>query len=145
MNRLPDWEAKLSEFIIANRDRPFAWGSWDCILMACAAVEAMTGEDPAAEYRGRYDDATGAAQALRDLGEGTLLRTVDSVFERRPAGMARRGDLVWFEQSVGLCIGGEGLFVGEERVATSADVPMRAGLISVPRSLFLKAWTVGDG
>lgn len=142
MKRLPDWEARLSAWIVANRDRQHEYGQWDCILMACSAVEAQTGVDPAAEYRGRYSDAKGAAVALRELGKGTLLKTVDDVFERRPVGMARRGDLVWFEQSVGVCVGGAGLFVGEERLAERADVPMREGLIRIPRARFVKAWTV---
>lgn len=140
--RRPDWEARLSAFIIENRDRPFEWGQWDCILMACAAVYAMTGDDAAAKYRGQYSDAAGAAKALRELGQGTLLKTVDAEFQRRPIGMARRGDLVWFSGSVGICAGGAGLFVGEERLADKADIPMREGLIAIPRANFVKAWTV---
>tara|TARA_B100000678_G_scaffold291122_1_gene306382 strand:- start:12973 stop:13401 length:429 start_codon:yes stop_codon:yes gene_type:complete len=142
MNRLPDWEERLSAFIIANRDRPHDWGQHDCILMACGGVEAQTGIDPAKAYRGRYSDAAGAARALRELGKGTLLKTVDAEFERRPVGMARRGDLVWYEGSVGLCAGGAGLFVGEERLTNKAGLPMREGLVAIPRALLSKAWTV---
>jgi hypothetical protein len=140
--RLSDWEQRLSDWIVANRSRPHEWGQWDCILMATSAVAAMTGEDPAAEYRGRYSDERGAAEALRDLGQGTLLKTVDAAFERRPVGKARRGDLVWFEKSVGVCVGGAGLFVGEERLADKAGLPLREGMIVIPRRYFLKAWTV---
>lgn len=140
--RAPDWEARLSDWIVANRDRPFEWGAWDCVLAAMSAVEAMTGEDPGAAYRGRYDTKEGAAQALRTIGAGTLLKTVDAQFERRPTGRARRGDLFWFEGAVGICIGGAGLFVGEERLADKASIALRAGLITIPRSLLTKAWTV---
>ncbi|QDP64458.1 MAG: hypothetical protein Tp156MES38741_49 [Prokaryotic dsDNA virus sp.] len=140
--RLPDWEARLSEWIVTNRSREFAWGEWDCILMACSAVEAQTGVDPAKEYRGRYSDARGAAGALRELGKGTLLKTVDDVFERRPVGKARRGDLVMFDQSIGVCVGGAALFVGEERLTEAAGIPLREGLVTIPRALFSKAWTV---
>lgn len=142
MTRLPDWEARLSAWIVANRAREFAWGNWDCILMACSAVKAQTGLDPAAEYRGRYIDARGAAEALREIGKGTLLKTVDDVFERRPVGKARRGDLVMFEQSIGVCVGGAGFFVGEERLADAAGIPMREGLVTIPRVSLTQAWTV---
>ena len=135
MTRLPDWEARLSAWIVANRSREFAWGQWDCILMACSAVEAQTGADPAAEYRG-------AAEALRELGKGTLLKTVDAEFDRRPVGKARRGDLVMFDQSIGVCVGGAGLFVGEERLTDAAGIPMRAGLVTIPRASLTQAWTV---
>lgn len=139
--RLPDWEPRLSAWIAANRSREFAWGEWDCILMACSAVEAQTGVDPAAKYRGRYSDARGAAEALRVLGKGTLLKTVDDVFERRPVGRARRGDLVMRKGAIGVCVGGTGLFVGDaEHVETGGIVG--TGLVPVARAEFEKAWTV---
>lgn len=141
MMRFPDWEARLSEWIVANRSREFAWGEWDCILMACSAVEAQTGVDPAEQYRGRYSDARGAAEALRELGKGTLLKTVDDVFERRPVGKARRGDLVMRKGAIGVCVGGAGLFVGDAEHLETSNI-VGAGLVPVPRSEFEKAWTV---
>lgn len=142
MRRLPDWEERLGAFIAEARDRPFAWGSWDCILMSASAIQAQTGTDIAAEYRGKYHDKAGAAAILKAQGEGTLLRTLDAVLPRRKPSKARRGDLVWFKGSVGVCAGAEGLFVGEERLADAADVVMREGLIAVPRRLWAKAWAV---
>jgi hypothetical protein len=140
--RLADWEQRLSAWIVANRDRPFAWGTWDCALAAFDAAAAITGEDRAAEFRGQYDCRKGSAEALRRLGKGTLIRTINAKYERRPVGKARRGDLVWHSGSVGVCVGGAGLFVGEERLADAAGVQMREGLITVPRKLLTKAWTV---
>lgn len=142
MARFDDWESRLGQFIADNRDRQFEWGNFDCILMACAAVEAMTGSDAAKAYRGQYSDRAGSAKALRDLGEGTLLKTVDAVFARKPPAFAQRGDLVWFAGSVGICIGAHGLFVGEERLADKAGIPMRDGLVAIPRRDFMKAWAV---
>lgn len=140
--RLPDWEERLYAFIAGVRDRPFAWGAHDCILFACGAVAAMTGDDPAREYRGKYDSAKGAAEALRELGKGTLLKTVDSEFKRKPTNLAYRGDLIWLAGSVGVCMGATALFVGEVRLAEKAGVLMREGLIAVDRTHWQKAWTV---
>lgn len=142
MNRLTDWEERLATFVADNRERPFAWGQWDCILMACAAVEAMTGVDPAAEYRGRYSDREGAALALRELGKGTLVKTIASVFPERPIGKAQRGDIVLFRGSAGIAMGAYGLFVGEETLADAVATPQRVGLVSIPRGLWEKAWAV---
>lgn len=142
MKRLTDWEERLGLFIAENRERRFAWGEWDCILFACAAVEAMTGTDPASEYRGRYDDAKGAALALRVLGKGTLVKTIDATFPHRPLGKAQRGDIVLFRGSAGICMGAFGLFVGEDALADAVATPQREGLVSIPRSLFEKAWAV---
>lgn len=122
---------------------PFAWSTNDCITFATAAAAAMTGEDKASAYRGQYDDRKGAAAILKRLGQGTLLRTVNANFEPCKPGFARRGDLVWFKGSVGVSVGAEALFVGEERLARAEGVAVRAGLVAVPRGRWTKAWRVG--
>lgn len=142
MMRLPDWEERLSAYVASVRRRPFAWGEHDCILFAAAAAEAVTGEDVAAGYRGKYRDKAGAAAILQAQGAGTLLATVDATLPRRKPALARRGDWVWYLGAVGLCMGRDALFVGEERLAEAAGVLMREGLITIPRPLWEKAWAV---
>lgn len=142
MTRLDDWEARLGAYLGSVRDQPFAWGEHDCSLFVGSAVAAMTGVDPAEPYRGRYSDRKGATAALKAVGSGTLLRSLDAAFERRKPSHARRGDIVWFNGSIGICNGAHGLFVGEERLANAADVPAREGLIAIPRRFFTKAWAV---
>lgn len=142
MNRLPDWEQRLAEYAASIRDLPFAWGSHDCILFAASAIEAMTGTDIAAAYRGRYDSKISAAAILKEVGEGTLLKTLNATLEKRKPSRARRGDLVWSEGSVGVCMGPIALFVGEHHLADATGVAMREGLISIPRRLWSKAWAV---
>lgn len=134
MSRLPDWEARLMAFISAGYSRPFVWGRWDCALFATACAAELTGEDRAAAFRGQYDTREGAALALRTLGKGTLLATMNDLFPLRPVGLARRGDLVAYGSSIGVCMGRYGLFVGEEGE--------REGLVSVPRGEFSRAWEV---
>lgn len=140
--RLPDWEQRLSAFMIANRDREFAFGDWDCILFACAAAEAITGDDKAAAYRGRYSNAKGARAALREIGKGTLLRTVDAEFKRKPVGYAGRGDLVWREGCVGVCLGQNAAFLTEPGLLDKHNVPRLGNMVLLPRSLWQKAWAV---
>lgn len=142
MTRLPDWEQRLSAYITAAWDRPFDWGQHDCILHSASAVEAQTGVDIAADYRGRYSDKASAAAILKTQGEGTLLRTLDATLERRKPSRARRGDLVWYKGAIGVCLGAEAAFVGEDRLADAANVVMREGLVMISRGLWTKAWTV---
>lgn len=142
MNRLPEWEERLTAYIAEVRARPFEWGQHDCVLHGASAVEATTGVDIAADYRGSYHDKAGAAAILKTQGKGTLLRTLDATLERRKPSRARRGDLVWSSGSVGVCLGAVAAFVGEERLAEKAGVLMREGLITVPRPLWAKAWAV---
>jgi hypothetical protein len=130
--RLPDWEQRLSDYLAAARDRAHAYGSHDCALHGASAVQAMTGEDPLAAYRGHYSTELGAARALRRLGvkQATLEATFDALFSPIPKALAGRGDLVMADGSIGVCIGGEALFVSDD------------GLVRVVRAAWSKAWRV---
>lgn len=130
--RLPEWENLLSAFIADNAEKPFHWGDWDCAQFATAGAAAITGDDKAAAFRGAdYSDAAGAALALRELGAGTLLATLDSWYPRKPVSHAGRGDLVWAENAVGICMGSHGLFL-----------PVGSSYCTVPRAKFIYAWEV---
>lgn len=135
MIRKSTWEAGLNAYLATKRSEPFVWGANDCALFIAGAVEAMTGVDPARAYRGQYKTAAGSAKALKRIGAGTLETTLDATFEPVSTGFIRRGDLVWNGDSVGVCIGAEAVFVGEEGSV--------AGLVRIPRREWAKGWRVG--
>ncbi len=135
MTRLSNWEARLSTFLKENSKREFSYGEFDCALFAASAAEAVTGEDRAADFRERYDDREGAARALREIGEGTLLATYQARFDEKPVAFAKRGDLVWDGERIGVCNGNHALFVGQEGE--------REGLIRFDMSVAVKAFEVG--
>jgi hypothetical protein len=58
----------LEELIAARMRTPFQWGEHDCCLWAADAVQAQTGVDHAAEFRGGYETAAGALRALDAAG-----------------------------------------------------------------------------
>ena len=133
MTRLPDWEARLNAAIEASADRPFRWGEWDCALFAATIAAAITGVDKVKPFRAvRYSDERGAAKALRDLGKGTLLKTIDGFYARKDLPYAQRGDLVWHKGAVGICMGAFGLFLP----------PENGGFVQVPRASLEIAWEV---
>ena len=140
--RLPDWEERLHAFMLAGRERAFAWGEWDCILFATAAAAEMTGVDKAAAYRGRYSTRQGAARILRRLGQGTLLATVDHEFVPKPVGRAVRGDLIWHAGCVGVCMGGTAAFVTDPVLMDALEAPRIGGFVMLPRTDWQKAWAV---
>lgn len=132
--RLSTWEADLSAYIASCRERPHEYGAHDCALFFAGGVIAMTGEDPAAPFRGQYSTAIGAAKALKKIGAGDLEKTLDNLFPVHPTGKLQRGDGVWNGNAVGICMGAYALFVGEEGE--------RAGLIRVPRAEWKKGWRI---
>lgn len=132
--RRSDWEFRLADYLEAVGDRPFAWGWHDCALHSANAVLAMTGTDFAKLFRGRYRTAIGSARALKRYGAGTLEATIDTLFPSISRAFAGRGDLVMHAGALGICIGGHGLFVGEEGGA--------AGLVRIERAAWTKAWRI---
>jgi len=68
MKRLPDWRPRLISYLAKANARPFDPGSHDCALFFAGAVEAQTGADYAAPYRGRYTTIRGGVRVLRKDG-----------------------------------------------------------------------------
>lgn len=137
MMRLPDWEARLAALVVTARDRPHAWGSWDCGHLAAAAVLAVTGEDLGAEWRGRYRTKAGAARAMRRNGcagvPDVLTRALGIAVGPLLAG---RGDLVCNAE------GAAGVVLGERALTVTEG----AGADWIERRDWTQAWMVGaDG
>jgi hypothetical protein len=131
--RISTWEEALSNYIITKRHEPFEYGVNDCCLFAAGAVEAITGEDPMSEFRGKYDSLKTSLKAIKDIGAGTLEATMDGKFPEVAIGHAQRGDLAFFNDSVGVVVGGFAYFVSDD------------GLERINRSFWGKCWSVGRG
>jgi hypothetical protein len=108
MVRFPDWPVRLAAFVEARRERAFSWGDSDCCLFVCDGIEAMTGVDPGARWRGLYASEKGARRVLRDNGGVAGIATLvlgDSV----PPALAGRGDVLLIDTPAGealaLCLG----------------------------------------
>lgn len=131
--RISAWEDALANYIATKRHEPFEYGVNDCCLFAAGAAEAITGQDPMSEFRGKYDSLKTSLQAIRDIGAGTLEATMDAKFPEVEIGQAKRGDLAFFDGSVGVVMGGFAYFVSDD------------GLERINRSLWDKCWSVGRG
>ncbi|NSX15974.1 hypothetical protein HTY52_17970 [Cupriavidus taiwanensis] len=109
MQRLEDWTARLAEFIETRRERVFSWGDSDCCLFVCDAIEAMTGTDPGARWRGLYASEKGARRVLRDNGGVAGIATLVLGLPVPPA-LTGRGDVVLIDtphgEALALCLGG---------------------------------------
>lgn len=108
MQRLPDWPARLVNFIEARRERAFSWGESDCCLFVCDGVEAVTGTDPASRWRGLYASEKGARRLMRDNDGVAGLATL-AFGQAVPGALAGRGDVVLIDTPTGealaLCAG----------------------------------------
>ena len=142
MTRRPDWQARLHAFLMEHRSDAFRYGRWDCCLFVCDAVRAMTGVDPAADFRGSYSSRAEARRALiAHVGSASVEAVVEAVTAKH--GMpetgvlhARRGDVALIERSRDFSLGLVALN-GRDIALASAR-----GLWAVALSLAVRAWHV---
>ena len=93
MNRLPDWRSRLTAYLAASAGVPFAFGRHDCALFTADCLLAMTGEDPAAEFRGRYRTLQGGLKRLRAAGFADHLALATARLAEVHPAFAQAGDL----------------------------------------------------
>lgn len=128
--RLADWRPRLVAYVEAVRARPFGYGSHDCALFAAGAVQAMTGVDLAADFRGRY---TSLKEGLK-LARGAHLAVLQSSFQPIPTAFAGVGDIALIGE-VG--VPAMGVFDGEMILVLREE-----GLGLIPRAAATSAYRV---
>lgn len=130
--RLPGWEARLAEAVEAARGVPFVWGLHDCAIWAFDVRRALTGQDAAAAWRGRYRSARGARAVLRRrLGAASHAEAATAILGPPLAApmLAQRGDIVLASDAFGVCLGRDCAFLAPEgltfRVLTDIETAWR--------------------
>ena len=91
--RLPDWRPRLSAYLAATGARAFRPGSHDCALFAAGAVEAMTGMDGAAQWRGAYRSLDDGQLLLQQAGYDDHVALVAAHFPEVHPSQGAVGDL----------------------------------------------------
>ncbi len=148
--RHEQWEAKRHHSIEAHKAKPFAWGEHDCALSVCNHVQAMTGIDLAAAFRGQYESEDAALAAMgRICRDATTLEHVveqlaaqRGIPEIKPL-HAQRGDVVLLDNpspSTGLNRQALGIvhLNGRHVVVTGPD-----GLRLLRLAHVRRAWRIG--
>lgn len=137
MKRQPGWRAALAAEVERHRRMELVPGQHDCALFAADCVKAMTGEDPAAPFRGRYKTFRGGAMVLRRSGETDLMTFLSRRFQPIMPARAAIGDIALVpspDPDAGVALG----------VVTGAAITVLApvGLGVVPLATAIAAWRV---
>lgn len=103
--RRPDWRSALVAWLHDVRKTPFDQSNHDCALFAAGAVNAMTGMDFAAAYRGRYTTTRGGLRVLRRDGFADHVALAAAHLPACPLSALREGDLVVIPAPVGRALG----------------------------------------
>lgn len=91
--RLPDWRPRLAAYVSGVARQKFKPGAQDCALFVAGAVLAMTGHDPAADWRGRYRTLSGGKRRLRGQGFADHIAFVEAHLAEIPPAFAAVGDV----------------------------------------------------
>jgi len=139
LQRLPDWRLRLGQIIESARELEFEWGIFDCALHVSNCVRAMTGVDPAANYRDTYFDEAGAAQIYgTSFADFIASQAAALGLQEVPVTFARRGDVVLVDNNTAQgCVGV--VSMDPRFVSCAADT----GLVLVPIVRWKRAWQVG--
>lgn len=143
LQRREDWEQRVNDYLSLIRRRVHEWGTHDCALAWAGAIEAMTGVDLMAEFRGRYSTEEEALALINEAGYPDLASLLDDRLPRVVRSSAQRGDLVMVKGgALALAWGEVALAVGEVRAVPGGPLVAPAGIIRVPREDWRKAWKV---
>lgn len=105
MQKLPDWEPRLRDYLASSATTPFEWGVTDCASFTGGAVEAMTGVNPHARFAGKYKTAKGAARALKRLEFEDHIAYAASVLAEIDPAYAAFGDIAVVPGDGGMALG----------------------------------------
>lgn len=98
-----DWAERLAGFFAAQAGGTFAYGVKDCCLFVADGVQAMTGADLMADYRGRYNSEEEIKQIVAEENASCLTalirrRLKDAGLRVKEAGFAMRGDIALLDE-----------------------------------------------
>lgn len=134
--RRPDWTLRLAVLLENRRAAPLTWGTHDCCLFAADAIEAITGSDPAAAYRGLYTSQAEAEVIQGERGLEGLVADVLATFgaPECPLAHIQRGDVV-------LAVLGNEPLLGVS-IGARISVPGVDRMVFLPMSAAVRAWAI---
>lgn len=136
--RVANWRGKFSDEADKIRTQPFIWGEHDCwVGLVGNLTKALTGEDKAERFRGRYQTASGAYRVMKEEGFDNLGDLVASLLPEIQPSQTQIGDIAAIpdESGLGYVLG----IVNGERIL----ILMENGLGTVDLSEATRAFKVG--
>lgn len=97
MEKKEDWRFCLTEYLEGKKCQNFKYGYNDCALFAAGAIEAMTGEDIAANYRGKYSTYIGGLRKVRADGYQYHFSIFEDKLTEIPVSFATCGDIGFYK------------------------------------------------
>lgn len=103
--RKTDWRPCLAAYLASVARCAFRPGEHDCALFVAGAVAAMTGADPAAQWRRAYRTLEDGRALLAQHGFADQVDFAASLLEEIPPIFARAGDVAAVREGDALALG----------------------------------------
>ncbi|MGD1880859.1 MAG: hypothetical protein ACFB11_00875 [Paracoccaceae bacterium] len=130
-NRLPDWQHRLVQYLQSVQGKPIEPGQHDCALFLADGIEAVTGQDLAGSYRGKYDTFSKGVRLMRKEGLEDHVGFFRNTLKEIPLAFALPGDGAVVEMADGLdalgIVQGEYILLLDEQKARTVHVPLLSG------------------
>lgn len=136
LTRLPDWQTRLHRYLCATRGRAIEPGQHDCCLFAAGSIDAQTGVDLAAPYRGRYATFSGGRRVLRRAGHADHIALIAAHLPEAHPSQALAGDIA-------IVPTGEGPALGVVQGAVVYVLQAAGGIALVPMAVVQRLFKVG--
>lgn len=134
--RVKGWEQRLWKVTNGLLGVAFEWGTNDCCLFAADCIEAVTGDNPGAEFRGTYSSAKEAQRVLAKLDCRDVGDLASRYLPEIKVSLAQRGDIVMMPNT-----DGENYLAVV--VSHTAVGPTARGMLHSPKKNATRAWRVG--
>lgn len=105
ISRLPDWQPRLAAWLRRINGSPIKPGRHDCCLFGAGAIEAQTGIDLAAPWRGRYTTFAGGRRVLRRAGYADHIDLIARTLTEHHVSTALEGDIAVLPTEDGDAVG----------------------------------------
>ncbi|MGB1388678.1 MAG: DUF6950 family protein [Paracoccaceae bacterium] len=109
--RYPDWQARLVAYLRSIQRLPHVYGQHDCALFCANAVNVMTGEDYAEEFRGKYDTKKAGLLLMKEHGYSSHVALAADKLKAIPPAFATPGDLAVLKGNIMGVVQGRFIYV----------------------------------
>lgn len=116
MTRLPNWRSRLHAVISEKENAEFKYGKNDCCLFGADIILALTDNDLAADYRGKYRTLSGGTRLIRKDGFKTHIDLIQKSFDEIPVSLSREGDIGLVGPAVVVLLGTFAVGLGENGI-----------------------------
>lgn len=101
------------QYINDNKGKPFKYGVWDCFVFVSGYYKLRQGIDYFRHLRS-YTTKIGYFRVLRNNGYSSVTDLMDNNFCSNSLSLVKRGDVVVYDDCLGLCDGIYSIFLNQD-------------------------------